>query len=251
MEKVKFFKYLYFFLKKILFFIKAKNFIFLFNFLLTEVNRIYSKYIDKDFNENLKSTINQYSEDNFVTHNKNTKKWFSHNIVYINLMIQKFDLNLIKNEILEIGSYEGNSATFFLKNINKSNINCVDIWSDMYTSGNKYRSLRFSDIKKNFDYNLRPFNNRLNVHQTTSDEFFKINKKKFDLIYIDASHTYDDVLSDGHNAIKTLNHNGLIIFDDLLKIDVFKAVEEIYTNNKNLEIEFIYHQAIFRYKERY
>ena len=30
-------------------------------------------------------------------------------------MIQKFDLNLIKNEILEIGSYEGNSATFFLK----------------------------------------------------------------------------------------------------------------------------------------
>ena len=39
--------------------------------------------------------------------------------------------------------------------------------------------------------------------------------------------------------------------NDILKIDVFKAVEEIYTNNKNLEIEFIYHQAIFRYKERY
>ena len=57
----------------------------------------------------------------------------------------------------------------------------------MYTSGNKYRSLKFSDIKKNFDYNLHPFNNRLNVHQTTSDEFFKINKKKFDLIYVDTS----------------------------------------------------------------
>ena len=73
MEKINFFKYFYFFLKKILFFIKAKNFIFLFNFLLTETNRIYSKYIDKEFNANLKSTINKYSNDNFVTHNKNTK----------------------------------------------------------------------------------------------------------------------------------------------------------------------------------
>ena len=139
-------------------------------------------------------------------------------------MIEEFDLNSIKNEILEIGSYEGNSSLFFLKNIKDSNITCVDIWSDDFTSGNKNRKLKFKEIKKNFDVNLLPFKDRLTVHKITSNEFFKINKNKFDLIYIDGSHVFEDVLNDGNNSIKILNHNGLIIFDDFLKDEVFVSI---------------------------
>ncbi len=248
-NSLKYFPYLF---KKIFFFIKHKNLFFLIYFFKTELAKIKNRYLIKKFNTKLNVTIDDYLSQSFVTHNEKTKKWFIHNIVYILSMIEEFDLNSIKNEILEIGSYEGNSSLFFLKNIKDSNITCVDIWSDDFTSGNKNRKLKFTEIKKNFDINLLPFKDRLTVHKITSNEFFKINKNKFDLIYIDGSHVFEDVLNDGNNSIKILNHNGLIIFDDFLKDEVFVAILEFYKKNKkNLKVEYIYHQAIFRYKEMY
>ena len=248
---INFFKYLNFFFKKLFFFLKYKKFIFLIKFITTEMLRIYERYFIKNFSHEFYLSSQNYTNNDFITHNINTQKWFKHNIIYMISMIKKFDLNLIKNDILEIGSYEGNSAIFFLQNIKNSNITCVDIWSDEYTSGNKNRSLKFSDIKKNFDQNLARYNDRLTTHHSTSDNFFKKNKTKFDLIYIDASHTYENVLRDGKNAINVLNHNGLIIFDDLFKDEVFAAVCKIHKENINLKLEYVYHQAIFRYKKNY
>ena len=36
----------------------------------------------------------------------------------------------------------------------------------------------------------------------------------FDIIFIDASHDFEDVKQDFENSIKVLNTNGIIIFDD-------------------------------------
>ena len=54
------------------------------------------------------------------------------------------------------------------------------------------------------------------THRMTSDEFFLINKKKFDLIYIDGLHTYEQAINDIKNSIKALNNNGVIILHDCL-----------------------------------
>jgi hypothetical protein len=50
----------------------------------------------------------------------------------------------------------------------------------------------------------------------TSDEFFSINTKKFDVIFIDGLHTYQQVRIDTINAMKCLKEGGWIAFHDML-----------------------------------
>ena len=49
----------------------------------------------------------------------------------------------------------------------------------------------------------------------TSDDFFKQNKKKFDLIFIDGLHEYHQVRRDFENAHKVLKPNGYILLHDM------------------------------------
>jgi len=50
----------------------------------------------------------------------------------------------------------------------------------------------------------------------TSDDFFKENKKKFDLVFIDGLHKFDQVNNDITNSLNCLNDNGLILLHDCL-----------------------------------
>lgn len=49
---------------------------------------------------------------------------------------------------------------------------------------------------------------------TKSEQFWKENKSKFDLIYVDGSHLYEDVKNDLYEAWKVLNKGGLLMADD-------------------------------------
>tara|TARA_B110000037_G_scaffold119870_1_gene137016 strand:- start:1 stop:681 length:681 start_codon:yes stop_codon:yes gene_type:complete len=85
----------------------------------------------------------------------------------------------------------------------------------------------------------------------TSDDFFKNNKEKFDIIFIDGLHHYEQVIKDINNAINILNDNGHILVHDCLPRtiahqaipryrgswngDVWKAIVELRTK-KNLEV---------------
>ena len=50
----------------------------------------------------------------------------------------------------------------------------------------------------------------------TSDQFFKQNSNKFDIIFIDGLHVYEQVIKDIFNSIKILNQNGIILIHDCL-----------------------------------
>jgi hypothetical protein len=50
----------------------------------------------------------------------------------------------------------------------------------------------------------------------TSDKFFIENKEKFDLIFIDGLHVYEQVIKDIFNSIKVLKENGIILVHDCL-----------------------------------
>ena len=141
--------------------------------------------------------------------------WFSHNICR---WYQTFLLDLPKKKIniLEIGSYEGNSSVFLLKTIPESIITCVD-------SFKKYNQLQkkndFKTLYSNFLSNISIFKSRVRLFKMKSHNFFhKLEKKKickkntkFDLIYIDGSHYYQDIINDGNSALKFLIKDGLAV----------------------------------------
>ena len=55
-----------------------------------------------------------------------------------------------------------------------------------------------------------------------SDDFFKINKKKYDCIFIDGLHTYEQVIKDINNSLYCINQNGIIFVHDCLPNNVYE-----------------------------
>ncbi len=55
----------------------------------------------------------------------------------------------------------------------------------------------------------------------TSDDFFKTNSQKFDLIFIDGLHHYKQVKKDIINSLNALNDKGIILMHDCLPKDYY------------------------------
>ena len=87
--------------------------------------------------------------------------------------------------------------------------------------------------------------------RSTSDNFFKNNDNKFDVIFIDGLHYYQQVIRDINHSLEILNDDGFILVHDCLPKslaqqavpryrgywngDVWKAIVELRTK-KNLDI---------------
>tara|TARA_B110000503_G_C7139446_1_gene410258 strand:+ start:77 stop:799 length:723 start_codon:yes stop_codon:yes gene_type:complete len=54
------------------------------------------------------------------------------------------------------------------------------------------------------------------THRMTSDDFFKTCKEKFDVIFIDGLHHYEQCKRDCLNSVNSLTEKGIIIFHDFL-----------------------------------
>lgn len=62
------------------------------------------------------------------------------------------------------------------------------------------------------------------THRMTSDMFFFKNNKKFDFIFIDGLHTYDQVSKDIKNSINALKENGIILVHDCLPKKIWNQI---------------------------
>jgi predicted O-methyltransferase YrrM len=126
---------------------------------------------------------------------------------------------------LEIGSFEGQSTIWIAENYcngEGSYVDAVDTWEGSIEHSNKEKSNLF----ERFCFNV---NNFLTAKKITinrgfsSDVLMKIiqeirsgNREAYDFIYVDASHTAKDVLSDAVLAWEALRDGGILIFDDYL-----------------------------------
>ena len=72
----------------------------------------------------------------------------------------------------------------------------------------------FSKIKINKKIGVDPISG--GTIRDTSDNFFINNKDKFDIIFIDGLHHYEQVIKDIYNALAILNDNGHILIHDCL-----------------------------------
>ncbi len=179
--------------------------------------------------------------------------WFSSYIP-----IWKKILNKIQNiNYLEIGSFEGRSTLFIGELKNTKSIMAVDTWKGSDEHGGS--KISFTKVFKNFKKNISCIKNiKINYTQDTSDNFFKKNKNKYNLIYIDGLHEYSQVKRDFVNSFNCLDVNGIIICDDFawfyyenIYKNPMKAILECYDKyKKNLSIEFLDEQIIFKKKTK-
>lgn len=86
---------------------------------------------------------------------------------------------------------------------------------------------------KNIEKDIKFINN-------FTDKFFKENTQNYDVIFIDADHSYDGVKKDFLNAIKILNKSGILIFHDInnTHTGVKKLWDELESDKKIKEIIF-------------
>ena len=128
------------------------------------------------------------------------------------------DLN---NELtcLEIGTHEGQSAMYFLKNIlinPESKLICIDPFFKSSWSRTDPSVLNYEDI---FDLNKsnNDKNDQLIKYIGLNSDYYKtntFNNTTFDIIYIDDIHTYESTILNIKKCIPKLKMGGIIIFDD-------------------------------------
>jgi len=146
-----------------------------------------------------------------------TQAWF------INSEIRKKLLRFIsknkKYTMLEIGCFEGLSACAFSDNIldhPDSTLDCVDPYILSGTNPEISCLNVTLATEKKFKHNINKSKNasKVSFHKMMSDEFFKNNKKMFNLIYIDGCHEPDFIKNDMENAFAVLERDGIMWMDD-------------------------------------
>jgi hypothetical protein len=124
----------------------------------------------------------------------------------------------MRTNVLEIGSWEGRSALFFLNYLRHSQIVCVDTFAggEEHRNDPKWATL-IPAIEQRFDANLAPFKSRMEKIKATSSNALAnlgVARRRFDLVYIDGSHQAKDVYADAVLTWSLLNRKGYLIFDD-------------------------------------
>lgn len=112
-------------------------------------------------------------------------------------------------QMLEIGSYEGRSAEWFLTNILTgfdACIVCVDHFSDVA------RERRFDENMASYGHRIRKVSGQSvpALHAMLAEK----TPPEFDAIYVDGSHRAADVLLDAMLAWRLLKPGGTMILDD-------------------------------------
>ena len=115
--------------------------------------------------------------------------------------------------ILEIGSWEGRSACWFLDAFPEAHLTCVDTFEG--SPEHVAAGLDIGATKDRFLRNTARFGDRVTLLEGTSSEvLFGLTPGSFDCIYVDASHTEDDTLTDLILAFNLLAPGGALLVDD-------------------------------------
>lgn len=125
-------------------------------------------------------------------------------------------------KILELGSFHGRSTLAMLDS-SKAHVWCVDCW--------RYPGKVTEKDYHIFLANTASVKGRITVlKMTTNEAFGRLSKDFFDMIFIDANHSYKTVRDDIINYLPLLKVGGLICGHDYNKNwpGVVKAVNELF-----------------------
>jgi len=110
--------------------------------------------------------------------------------------------------LLEIGSYTGESTSIFANRFKE--VVSIDPFIDDYDQNDMAcQHAPFEKVFEKFKERTAPYNNITQIRKT-SDEAFETLSTKFDVIYIDGLHTYEQVIKDITNYKKLLKPSGFM-----------------------------------------
>jgi predicted O-methyltransferase YrrM len=120
--------------------------------------------------------------------------------------------------ILEIGSWEGRSALFFLNYLARSRITCIDPFGgNVEHHINPHFAALALKSEAQFDANLAELADRVEKIKGSSATVLPelgVGGRRFDLAYIDGSHVAADVYRDAALTWPLIEPGGWIMFDD-------------------------------------
>ena len=118
-----------------------------------------------------------------------------------------------KSRGLEIGSWEGRSAVFFLEYLPHCCLTCVDT----FEGSTEHAKESVDGIERRFDANIAAYGSRVEKIKMPSHVALAAMveaRRAFDFIYVDGSHKADDVWIDSTLSWTLLKEGGVIIWDD-------------------------------------
>jgi predicted O-methyltransferase YrrM len=120
--------------------------------------------------------------------------------------------------VLEIGSWEGRSALFFLNYFANSRLVCVDTFGgNIEHMRNPHFAALVPEAERRFDANVAAFGARVEKIKGASADVLPqlgVASRRFDIVYVDGSHRAADVYGDGALAWPMVAREGIVIFDD-------------------------------------
>jgi predicted O-methyltransferase YrrM len=121
-------------------------------------------------------------------------------------------------EVLEIGSWEGRSALFFLNHFHNARLTCIDTFEGSAEHHVREKwTAQLGRIEGRFDANVAEFGDRVEKLKTTSLLGLAgliAAGRGFDVALIDGSHHSADVLADAAMTWPMIRPGGIVIFDD-------------------------------------
>ena len=184
------------------------------------------------------------------------KKLFS--VDRIELISKHF--NLEDSSILEIGVHRGDFSKELFEYFNPKKLVLVDPWitfddpeynhsfyGNISKDGQSIQDQYYQEVVNRFSNETQK--HKIEIFRDTSDNFFKVNDTKFNLIYIDGNHLCDFVKKDILNSLKFLKKNGVIVLDDYRLTGWWRdgVTEAVDYFIKNKKINFLAKHDIFNY----
>ena len=190
-----------------------------------------------------------------------TADWFTNGL--INFEYAKAQMGTLPAAILEIGCHEGRSTCWMLENLlaEDGTITCVDPFANEPLSAFRNDQPPAPNlIEQVFCHNtglVKKSDQTVRLMPTLS--LYALAKliteqAQFDFVYVDGSHSADEVLADAVMAFGLLKKNGYMIFDDYLwmaaadSLDRPKMSIDAFVNmfQKHIEIKMINYQYIIQ-----
>lgn len=115
---------------------------------------------------------------------------------------------------LEVGTFKGDSAQWFLDNIftnATSQYVCVDTFEGSIE--HKIGGIDCSENEKITREKLSSYDN-VTIHREYSNKFMGVTEMMFDFIYVDAAHDSMNVMRDAVLGFEILKPGGVMVFDD-------------------------------------